>query len=211
MYLSRLILNPRHRQVQRELADPYQLHRTIMAAFPDDLPPEERVLFRVDGDRGAPALLVQSQGEPDWEHLGAPGDRSYLRPSSAPNPAVKRLSLDLARGQHLRFRLRANPTVKRAGKRQGLYRLEEQLAWIRRKAHLSGFGVVEVWPTQEGKDTALIHGGTQTHHVTLLAVRYDGILTVRDPDRLAAAVRDGIGPAKGLGFGLLSLAPVRRT
>ena len=33
MYLSRLLLNPRSRQVQRETADPYNLHKTIMQAF----------------------------------------------------------------------------------------------------------------------------------------------------------------------------------
>ena len=35
MYLSRLILNPRSRQVRNELADPYEMHRTVCKAFPD--------------------------------------------------------------------------------------------------------------------------------------------------------------------------------
>ena len=39
MYLSRLILNPRNRRVQREIAGPYQMHRSIMRAFPDNLQP----------------------------------------------------------------------------------------------------------------------------------------------------------------------------
>ena len=34
MYLSRLILNPRSRRVQRELAEPYEMHRSLMKAFP---------------------------------------------------------------------------------------------------------------------------------------------------------------------------------
>ena len=37
MYLSRLILNPRHRRVQREVANPYEMHRSLMRAFPDNL------------------------------------------------------------------------------------------------------------------------------------------------------------------------------
>ena len=65
MYLSRLILNPRSRQVQKELADPYQLHRTIMAAFPDVLPPDERVLFRVDLADGLPVLLCNHSIRPN--------------------------------------------------------------------------------------------------------------------------------------------------
>jgi len=206
MYLSRLILNARNRQVQRELGDPYQLHRTVMAAYPQDLPNDERVLFRVDGDRGVPTLLVQSHGSPDWSHLGQPGERAYLRPTIAPNPAVKRFSLNLSVGQRLRFRLRANPTVKRAGKRIGLYRQEEQMAWLTRQAERHGFDVLEVWAREEGKESTIIHSNEESHRVTLLAVRFEGVLAVRTPEKVVEAVRWGIGPAKGLGFGLLSLA-----
>ena len=38
MYLSQLILTPRNRAVQRDLSRPHDLHKTIMAAFPDNLP-----------------------------------------------------------------------------------------------------------------------------------------------------------------------------
>ena len=207
MYLSRLILNPRSRQVQREMADSYQLHRTIMAAFPEDLPADERVLFRVDLADGLPVLLVQSHHPPDWIRLGPPGERDYLRPTSLPNPAVKPVTLALTAGQRLHFRLRANPTVKQGGKRVGLYRQEEQIAWLQRQAGRNGFSLVDVWAQQEGKDKALIHGDERTHRATLLAVRFDGVLAIRDPQLVANAARNGIGPAKGLGFGLLSLAP----
>lgn len=37
-------------------------------------------------------------------------------------------------------------------------------------------------------------------------VRFDGLLCVTDPETLVEAVRQGIGPAKAFGFGLLSLA-----
>ncbi|MBX5446264.1 type I-E CRISPR-associated protein Cas6/Cse3/CasE, partial [Sphaerobacter sp.] len=33
MYLSRLILNPRSRDVRRDLADCQQLHRSVMSGF----------------------------------------------------------------------------------------------------------------------------------------------------------------------------------
>ena len=75
MYLSRLILNPRNRRVQREVADPYQMHRSLMNAFPDDLEPEaERVLFRLETNPRTRALtlLVQSLTLPDWSWLAEP-------------------------------------------------------------------------------------------------------------------------------------------
>jgi CRISPR system Cascade subunit CasE len=37
-------------------------------------------------------------------------------------------------------------------------------------------------------------------------VRYEGILQVTDCARFLAALAAGIGPAKGFGFGLLSVA-----
>ena len=37
-------------------------------------------------------------------------------------------------------------------------------------------------------------------------VRFNGLLQVTDPEKLMQAVRNGIGPAKAFGFGLLSLA-----
>jgi len=36
IHLSLLILNPRSRQIQAELRDPYQMHRTISRAFGED-------------------------------------------------------------------------------------------------------------------------------------------------------------------------------
>ena len=51
-------------------------------------------------------------------------------------------------------------------------------------------------------------GGRAKRDLTLFGVRFDGVLAVTDPDALTGAVRQGIGPAKGFGFGLLSLAPL---
>jgi CRISPR system Cascade subunit CasE len=39
---------------------------------------------------------------------------------------------------------------------------------------------------------------------------FEGRLLITDPDALRAALVTGIGPAKGYGCGLLTLAPVRR-
>ena len=34
MYISQLVLNPCNAQVRAELAHPYELHRTLLRAFP---------------------------------------------------------------------------------------------------------------------------------------------------------------------------------
>jgi CRISPR-associated protein Cas6/Cse3/CasE subtype I-E len=53
-----------------------------------------------------------------------------------------------------------------------------------------------------------IHRDDQiSHKLTLNIVQFDGYLQVIDPDKLLTALRQGIGPAKAFGCGLLSLAP----
>jgi len=215
MYLSRLILNPRHRRVQKEVAQPYQMHRSLMNAFPDGLEPgDERVLFRLEAHprTGALTLLVQSLTLPDWSWLAKPRARGYLLPVDEPNPAVKSFDLNLAPGQVLAFRLRANPTARRrlpdgSRKRVGLCREEEQRDWLERKAEQGGFRVLSVRTSNQTMVGGKIRRNDEAHKLRLLAVQFDGLLQVTDPDRLRDTVQQGIGSGKSLGFGLLSLAP----
>jgi CRISPR system Cascade subunit CasE len=214
-YLSRLILNPRSRRVQRDVADPYQRHRTIMAAFPDPLPGTERVLHRLEHDAHANrlTLLVQSDSEPDWRFL----EDSYLLPADPlgglDNPAVKPFELALRPNQVLSFRLRANPTVKKKrpgqqhGNRVPLVREEQQLAWLQRQARRHGFRLLEAGVQERGSRRGLIHRNETGHRLSLYVVQFDGRLVITDVTRVLDAVRSGIGPAKAFGCGLLSLAP----
>jgi len=214
MYLSRLILNPANRRVRSEVADPYQMHRSLMRAFPDDLAEgDERVLFRLEEHprTSALTLLVQSLTLPDWSWLAEPGARGYLLPVGEPNPAVKPFDLQLASGQVLAFRLRANPTVKRRfnekdHKRVGLYREEQQIEWLKRKGEQGGFRLLSARTGAQDDVKGTIRRDGQKHLLKLVGVQFDGLLQVTDPDRLREAVRQGIGSGKGLGFGLLSLA-----
>ncbi len=240
MYLSCLMLNPRHRRAQRELAHPYELHRTVFSAFPPALPPGERVLYRLDADprMSLLALLVQSQYAPDWRW--ADDALGYLlRPSQC-----KPFDLELTAGQMLAFRLRASPTVKKAthqeepilslgyvaaarerraqgqkklsghnGIRLGLFKEDDQRAWLNHKGELHGFCVLRALIMPEGLQVGVKpdeQEGERVHRsMAHLAVRYEGLLQVTDATLLREAVRSGIGSAKGFGFGLLSLGPAR--
>ncbi|MCU0514131.1 MAG: type I-E CRISPR-associated protein Cas6/Cse3/CasE, partial [Anaerolineae bacterium] len=68
MYLSRLTVNARSQAAWRDLADRYELHRTLLSAFPATLAAAERLLYRVEQRRDSPAaaVLVQSHTLPDW-------------------------------------------------------------------------------------------------------------------------------------------------
>ena len=229
MYLSKLTLDPHNRRVQRELANLYELHRTLMSSFPEKLPPGERVLFRVDVDdrSGVPTVLLQSHTAPDWAWLGDPRANGYLLRA----PESKLFELTFITGQMLTFLLRANPTVKhsapgeRQGRRDPLYREEDQRKWLEHKATDGGFRLLRVAVRKEGNTYGRqpvkkaaedvtetgqnVEKGPRAHRLTLYAVRFEGVLQVTDPDKLWETVQQGIGPGKGLGFGLLSLAPPR--
>jgi CRISPR system Cascade subunit CasE len=206
MYLTRLVLDPRCQQVREDLADPYELHRTLLRAFPDaDDGGPGRVLYRVEPLRSEPRfiVLVQSDVAPDWLRLNVPD--GYLQGP----PATKPFDPTFTSGQRLCFRLRANPTVKREGKRRPLLGEGEQRTWLDRKGAEAGFRVVRTEVTPEGASCGRKPAGGATMTLTHHAVRFDGVLAVADPERLRQALPAGIGSAKGFGFGLLSLAPER--
>lgn len=217
MYLSRLLLNHNSRQVQRETADPYNLHRTLMQAFTHNRD-QSGILHRLETHprTGHITLLVQSQAEPNWSHLQESG---YLLPTDPftplPNPAVKPLVLALHHGQILRFRLIANPTVKRDGKRHALYKEEDQRRWLEtkgtgcqeKKRPSLGFKILEMAIQKEGNQYGHIHRDNQKHKLTIHTVQYNGRLQITDTTAFTTALQQGIGPAKAFGCGLLSLAP----
>lgn len=201
LYLSRLALNPRCRQVRSELFNPYEMHRTLSKAFGDapGIWESARCLFRVEESPDL-RLLVQSHIPADWARLSVPGD--YM----ADRPAAKEFSPAFTPGQRLAFRLRANPTVRRDGRRQGLYQESEQLAWLTRKSERGGFRLCSAVARGAEKITCRTASGEAA---TFSAVMFDGVLRVTEPDALRAAIEGGVGAGKGIGFGLLSLARLR--
>ncbi len=228
MYLSRLILNPRSREVRRDLGDAQALHKTVMRALPpaDGRPHSARavhgVLFRaeVDGRAGRVVLLVQSRIPPDWSVLVS----GYLLEGVGENPATKDIAQAWAAirdGLTLRFRLRVNPTrkietksgpdgVRRNGRRVPLGDDASRLTWLERKSVEAGFrlaaaapGVPDVRVVKEAK----LAGWRQStmSRLTFAPVLFDGRLIVTNADRFREGLEQGIGPGKAYGFGLLSI------
>jgi CRISPR system Cascade subunit CasE len=199
MFLSRATLDPRSRSARQQLGQPYELHRTVLNAFPRA---EEggpgRVLYRADTNRrtGQVTLYVQSEHEPRWDRVAG------LLPEIEYKPFVP----NFVAGRVLRFRLRANPTVKREGTRCPIYDDEARLRWLENKGRNGGFQLLAATVIPEER-VQFTH--PSQHTVTLDPVRFDGVLCVTDPLAFREAVRRGVGPAKGFGFGLLSLAPLR--
>jgi CRISPR system Cascade subunit CasE len=233
VFLSRLLLNPRSSDVRRDLADCYQLHRTVMKGFPDlpdaaDVRARLGVLYRLDTDRrsGAITLIVQSRAEPDWSRL----PRDYMLGAPQTKPIDSALA-SIADGVQLAFRLRANPTRRISknnpdekekrwlGRRVNLREEEDWLQWLGRKAGQGGFRLVAVQarddvPAVQAHDEGKLKGqrmgpADRKRPLTFASVLFDGRLEVTDAERFRQTVCEGIGTGKAFGFGLLSVAPAR--
>jgi CRISPR system Cascade subunit CasE len=223
LYLSRLTLNPLRREVQRDLADCYAMHRRLLSAFPDEGGASNardcfQVLYRVEIVREQPTVLVQSGVEPDWSHLPA----DYLW-RDAEQKRIDAFYGQLRDGMVLRFRLAANPTRRISarnateterwhGKRVGVRGEKEQLAWLQRKGEHGGFAVLSARTSPAVSDVRVAPGATitgvrkATGRISLEAVCFEGRLRVTESDRFRQIVAKGIGSGKAFGMGLLSVA-----
>lgn len=238
IYLYRLILDPRNQAVRRDLADCQNLHRTVLSGFPQAASgaggarEQFGVLHRVDTMRTGVELYVQSNVEPNWDHLPS----GYLLTAAGANPVCKRvdeLYAGLSSTTRLRFRLSANPTKRLhaatgndgwgAGKRVDLRREEDQLAWLEAKAHAGGFSLSHVQANPHVANVRQMPGGrvtgnrsrpgsssTERAPLTFGSVLFEGELHVTDPLLFLSTLERGIGSGKAYGFGLLSIAPATR-
>lgn len=208
MYLTRLALDPRGAQARRDLANAYELHRTLSRAFvsgPGESP--SRFLWRLEASGSAwacPQVLVQAAMPGDWTPLERLSN--YLLEDEGLQ--TKQVDLDrlVEDGIYYRFRLVANPTVTREGKRYGLASEDQQLAWMQRQGERHGFTVANALVMADDQ-IALRRAERQT--ITLRCVRFEGVLRIVDRNRLVKALTDGVGPAKAFGCGLLSIARLR--
>jgi CRISPR system Cascade subunit CasE len=242
LYLSRLLLNPRSRQVRSEVVHPYEMHRTLMRAFPEATDPAKAkardqygVLFRAEVD-DVVKVYVQSLVEPNWSFLDDLDD--YLCADAEKPKNIMAAYQKLQDGQVLSFRLRANPTKRIAkdndamkGKRVGLSREDDQIAWLIRKGQEREKGVPGGFAllTKEVKDARgevrlvpcvnTYPAGEQTGRkrdamrelaTTHLAVVFEGLLRVTDANAFQETLIRGIGSAKAFGFGLLSVVRASR-
>ncbi|MFD8404927.1 type I-E CRISPR-associated protein Cas6/Cse3/CasE [Streptomyces anulatus] len=206
--IARIRLNPHSRDVQRDLRDATEMHRTVMRMVPDDLGESPRsqagLLYRLDETDTTSTLLVQAH---------------RLNPARLPagygQADIKSLTpmfTALRKGLAVRYRIVLNPAkrerlpLEAKGKRGRIVPLSGADAdqwWLRRAAD-SGLHVHVLTPTSMPPVRPRRQDADGMRHSL---IRYDGTATVTDPDALHEAVLAGIGRGKPYGAGLLSLAP----
>jgi len=225
MFLSKVTLNMRHRMTYRLASDLYAQHRFVMSAFPDlrvtdreneGAQDQQGVLYRLETDRQAECMffLVQSRVEADWNRT-----RELHRDVLCSDQSKEDRRL-FATGERYRFRLRASPTVcrvnrdaegiRKASKRLGLYREQEQRDWLARIGERGGFEIrpeaVLITPQGKREGYKPTPGGRRPHDlVTCFMVDFDSTLFITDASLFSTAVHEGVGRGKAWGCGLLSL------
>ncbi|RYU60493.1 type I-E CRISPR-associated protein Cas6/Cse3/CasE [Methylolobus aquaticus] len=206
MYLSKLTLDPRHPLARRDLANAYDMHRSLSRAFvADENARPSGFLWRLERSadcQPASVVLVQSVQPGNWTVLDSLGGYAFAIHG---NKSVALEGL-IQSGARYRFRLLANPTVTRAGKRYGLLREEDQLQWLNRQGARHGF---EVRGCIRGASERLdVRQGSKGHRMTFDTALFEGILSVQSAETFRDAMLRGLGHGKALGLGLLSVARV---
>lgn len=178
------------------ISNSYRVHQRLSMVYPED----PRVLFRIEDNEIGKRILVQSIRPPDWNSAFA--DFQVLMDE----PQTKQWEPVLITDHLYRFRLLANPTVTRDKKRLGLLNEEDQHAWLERQLTKAGAELMGCQVRNMGLMHSRKNSTKDDTFQTHLGVLYDGVLRALDPVSMTRTITAGIGPAKGYGFGLMSLA-----
>jgi len=215
MYLTQFEINPARRDARALLASPQRLHAAVLSSFtaaerePTDA---GRILWRVDQRGNQTLLYLASPHRPDMtslvEQAGWP-----TKPTWRTGDYQRLLDL-LTVGDEWAFRLTANPVHsgrKEDGRSQrfGHVTAAQQHGWLTGRAERLGFMITtgdHKEPDLVVRDRRILRFTRQGRQVTLATATFEGRLTVTDPDALRHTLTRGIGPAKGYGCGLLTLA-----
>lgn len=205
MYLSRVELDPTRRSTMTALAAPQKFHGAVESAFSGE---RRRRLWRLDRLGEKLYLILLSEEMPDLsgvvEQFGTgavPESRNY-------DPLLARITP----GSRWQFRLAANPTKSCKDAQKPATRgtvaahctTQYQKQWLLDRAAKHGFALTE--------DSFTVTR-VQWHHfakcgtrpVSLLAVTYEGVLQVTDPEAFRNLLCQGMGRGKAYGLGLLTV------
>lgn len=176
MYLSRAELDPARRSTMIALTSPQKFHGAVENSFSGE---RRRRLWRLDSLNGKLYLLLLERVTP---------------------------------GSCWQFRLTANPTRTRKdpadplarGALKPCYLEAEQEQWLLEQAGKHGFALTEGTFQVTRKQTCHFRKNGK-RPVTLLAVTYEGILQVTDPEAFREMLCQGIGRGKAYGLGLMTI------
>ena len=205
MYLSRAELDPARRSTMIALTSPQKFHGAVENSFSGE---RRRRLWRLDSLNGKLYLLLLSEELPDLTGLCAQFGTGAAPETRRYDPLLERVTP----GSCWQFRLTANPTRARKdpadplarGALKPCYLEAEQEQWLLEQAGKHGFALTEGTFQVTRKQTCHFRKNGK-RPVTLLAVTYEGILQVTDPEAFREMLCQGIGRGKAYGLGLMTI------
>lgn len=203
--MSRLELDVTNRKTLQALTSPSIFHGAVEAAFEGE---RKRNLWRIDRLGGHYYLMVLSEEKPD---LAEAAEQFSDAEKTWVTKDYDRLLKRVQNGTVWRFRLCANPTysvAKGQGERGRVCAhttRDSQRAWLMEQGQKHGFCVKE-----DGFDVVQsrwyhFYKGNAKHRISMLAVTFEGRLTVTDETEFCRILTEGIGREKAYGVGLMTL------
>lgn len=203
-----------------KIVDNYSWHKKAWSMF-EHHPELENRNLKSEKDRGTSPFLSRFTQKSDHVELLILSKFPPLRPDWCENKQWQSIGIDdkyLSQDSYL-FDLYANPTrsVKKPdgnggytknGKRLTIMDNREQQEWIKRKGNDHGFQLFDEFPLRIEKPVN--HPFKRKEKRGLhIGVRFQGMLKVIQQDKFKKAVYEGIGSAKGFGFGMLIVKPAQ--
>ena len=191
MYLSRAELDPTRRSTMIALTSPQKFHGAVENSFSGE---RRRRLWRLDSLNGKLYLLLLSEELPDLTGLCAQFGTGAAPETRRYEPLLERVTS----GSCWQFRLTANPTRSKKDS------ADHTARWLLEQAGKHGFALTEGAFQVTRKQTCHFRKNGK-RPVTLLAVTYEGILQVTDPEAFREMLCQGIGRGKAYGLGLMTI------
>lgn len=212
MYLSRIKLNTTLSRTMQALAAPTIFHGAIEDCEKCGKEERTRKLWRIDTLRNEKYLLILSEDNIDFSNAAVQFGYDSCFESKCYDNFLNKIEND----SRWNFRLRANPTIQKSvngngrGKIMAHITTEFQEEWLKRKSEKCGFVLSDgEWLVTESQWYSFNKNKNTKSNVRLLAVTYEGILTVSDADLFRYTLTKGIGREKAYGMGMLTVAGIQ--
>lgn len=212
MYVTQIVLN-KAIAAKRQLYGLYDWHRQAWEMFPCRLRDDRDFLTRLDSDEQEFRLTVLSVTKPQRPDWCA---QDWWQEKEIPQTFFEQ--------KRYLFKITANPArtlsrrdpggnKKKHGSHYAIIKQDELQEWIENKGKQCGFVIldnprIEISPPvfhrlykEDRKLQKEYEGG-------IVGVEFKGGLEVNDRESFARTVRNGIGRARGFGFGMFVLQPI---
>lgn len=206
-YLSQIILD-RAEVAKRNLYGLYDWHEFSWRLFPEKKKDDKRdFLTRLDRAEHEFKFTVLSINKPTMPHW-------------CPQECWRELAIPGSFFQQDRylFKIIANPTKtlskrgpkgnkKENGSHHAITQKEDLLKWLLQKSEKNGFRLLDE-PELEISPPVIHKLYRKNDEGILIGVEFKGALQVAERSRFIKGIHEGIGRARGFGFGMLVLKPI---